>query len=101
MPFDLASARPVAAAPPPAAPGGFDLGSARPVRATEQDANPSAADTARGVMSDVASGRAGIGAGEMLLSAETGMAAQPIAGIGGLAAGATNYVNRLVGSDTP
>lgn len=42
-----------------------------------------------------------VGAGELLLQGATGLIAQPIAGIGGLAAGATNYFNRLTGSNTP
>lgn len=42
-----------------------------------------------------------VGGAEMLLSGATGLLAQPIAGLGGLAAGATNYFNRLTGRDTP
>jgi hypothetical protein len=98
MPFDLATAKPVGAPPAgavsaaPVASGGFDLGTAKPVGAPPTQEGPSA------VQQIV---EAPVGAGEMLLQGATGLVAQPIAGLGGLAAGATNYFNRAIGSNTP
>jgi hypothetical protein len=98
MPFDLASAKPVGAppqaggAPAPVASGGFDLGTAKPVGAPPAQEGPSVGQQIL---------EAPVGAGEMLLQGATGLVAQPIAGLGGLAAGATNYFNRAIGSDTP
>jgi hypothetical protein len=71
----------------PASVAKFDIASAKPA-----NAGPSMAKQIA---------MAPVGATEMLLSGATGALAMPIAGLGGLAAGATNYVNRLAGRDTP
>jgi len=96
MPFvpDKAPGTPAAAPAATAAPATRSRFVPDPV---QPDEAPSPSLGARAVQL----GKDAVGAGELLLSGATSLPAKAVAGIGGLAAGATNYFNRAVGSNTP